>query len=263
MAQVVMLTDFGTRDPYVGIMRGVMSRIAPAVRVQDLTHGVPPQQVLVGSLWLAGSLEFFPEGTLFLCVVDPGVGSERRVLASAAGSWLFVAPDNGLLSAVWQRYPAHHTVSVENPAMRLPTVSATFHGRDIMAPAAAYLALGRPIQELGPPLEHPTRLHLPVARRQGDRLVGEVLYVDHFGNAITSLTAKEVQGHDAVWVAGSRLPHVRTYAHVPPGQPLALVGSVGRLEISVNGGSAARSLGLEPGTRVSLPLPAPPAGGTP
>ena len=252
---IAILTDFGLQDTYVGVMKGVIAGIAPSVPVLDLSHGVPPQQVLVGALWLDGAISYFPAGTTFLCVVDPGVGSDRKVLAARLGRWTVVAPDNGLVSVAARRHGLGECVSVEAPEYRLPSPSSTFHGRDIMAPAAAHLALGLAIARLGPPLRHPVELALPVPVQRGRTLEGAVLYLDHFGNAVTSIPGRECPAGSRVRVEGWTLPLSRTYSQVEPGRPLALVGSTGYLEISVNGGSAAESMGLGPGTAVSVERP--------
>jgi S-adenosylmethionine hydrolase len=251
-ATIAVLTDFGTQDPYVGIMKGVMARIAPDARVVDISHGVPPQDVLVGALWLDSAIDWFPEDTIFLIVVDPGVGSARRVVACEAGGRRFVCPDNGLLSAVEQRLSMERAVVASEARFHLPGGSSTFHGRDIMAPVAAHLASGVALERLGPAAGALERLELPRARRALDMVVGEVLYVDHFGNLITSVMGSELPPGARVEVDGQRLPLARTYAEVEPGQPLALVGSTGRLEISLRDGSAAAALELGVGEAVII-----------
>ncbi len=238
---IAVLTDFGSRDPYVGIMKGVMAGIAPDATVIDISHGVPPQDLVVGALWLDGAVDWFPPHTVFLVVVDPGVGSARRVVASELGSQRFVCPDNGLLTALLQRRQGRAVVA-SDPRFHLPGVSHTFHGRDIMAPVAAHLAAGLPLEQLGPPAGDLKLLDLPRARRALDLVVGEVVYLDHFGNLITSIPASDLEPGMTVELGGQRLPLVRTYADVEPGEPLALVGSTGRLEISVRDGSAAECL---------------------
>lgn len=239
---IAVLTDFGLRDPYVGIMKGVIAGIAPAVRTIDISHGVPPQDVLVGALWLDGAADWFPRDTIFLAVVDPGVGSARRVVACELDGQHFVCPDNGLLTALLQRRSCGGAVVASERRFHLPGGSSTFHGRDIMAPVAAHLAAGVPLQLLGPPAGELVRLELPRARQALDMIVGEVLYVDHFGNLITSILASELKPDMVVKVGAAQLPLVKTYAELPQGEPLALVGSTGRLEVSVRDGSAAESL---------------------
>jgi len=249
-SHIAVLTDFGTTDPYVGIMKGVVARITPGATVLDISHGVPPQNVVVGALWLDGAVDWFPDDTVFLVVVDPGVGSERRVVAAEIGSRRFVCPDNGLLTAVQQRLGPARAVVADDPSFHLPGGSSTFHGRDIMAPVAAHLAGGLALDALGPPAGPLTNLELPCAVATLDMVVGEVLYVDHFGNLITSILASQLQPDAQIVVGAQRLPLVRAYAEVAPGEPLALVGSTGRLELSVRDGSAADVLEIDAGESV-------------
>ncbi len=239
---LAILTDFGITDPYVGIMKGVVAGIAPGTPVVDITHGVPPQDVLVGSLLLGSAVPWFPDGTIFLVVVDPGVGSSRRVVACRLGPWTFVCPDNGLLSDVLGRNALHGAVVASDQRFHLPNPSHTFHGRDIMAPVAAHLATGVDLEALGPPAGELQVLDIPSPRRELDMLVGEGLYVDHFGNIVTNILGRDLRPGVFVQVAEHRVPLVDTYAEVEPGSFLALVGSTGRLEISLNGGSASALL---------------------
>ncbi len=250
MPTIAILTDFGTQDPYVGIMKGVIARIAPEATVIDVTHGVPPQSVLVGALWLDSAVDWFPEDTIFLVVVDPGVGSARRVVACELGGRRFVCPDNGLLTPLQRRLDPGRVVVADDPAFHLPGGSSTFHGRDIMSPVAAHLAVGVPIERLGPPAGGLVQLELPEAREVMDMVAGEILYEDHFGNLITSVRAAQLRPGAQVELGGQRVPLLRTYAEVPCGEPLALVGSTGRLEISVRDGSAAAVLELGVGEAV-------------
>ncbi len=250
MSCIAILTDFGVSDPYVGVMKGVILGLAPNVPVLDLSHGVPPQDVLAGALLLDGAVDYFPPDTIFLCVVDPGVGSERAVLAARLGPWRFVCPDNGLLSAVMERYALGVAVAATQPAFHLPGPSRTFHGRDIMAPVAAHWACGETMERFGPTLDRPQRLALPRAREAAGRLLGQALYTDHFGNVITSIRGDQLRAGDRVQVGELALELVGTYAEVAPGAPLALVGSTGRLEISLRGGDAARQLAIGRGDPV-------------
>lgn len=233
---LVLLTDFGHTDPYVGIMKGVITSVAPELTILDLSHGVPPQDVRTAALYLESAWRWFPEGSVFCCVVDPGVGSQRRPVVLRSSGRLFVGPDNGLLSLVpngdwWE-------IKVDTP---LP--SRTFHGRDLFAPVAARLGLGMDPQDVGPRVLNPATLPLP----ETSTTEGEILYFDHYGNAITSL--REVF-EGAVEVEGKRIPVHATYSEVRMGAPLALIGSTGRLEVSVRNGSAQRELALAVGTRV-------------
>jgi S-adenosylmethionine hydrolase len=254
---ITLTTDFGLRDPFVGIMKGVILGICREVQVVDLTHEVAPHDVLEGALALESAWRFFPPGSVHLAVVDPGVGSGRRALAIEAGGHYFVGPDNGLFTfaLVADRWSA---VSVEAPGYRLPEVSRTFHGRDIFAPAAAHLALGVPLRHLGPQIRDPIRLALPRSRRAGDEIVGEVIGSDRFGNLLTSVTAEGVGqlaacGDVVVELAGRELGALAgSYQAGAPGIPRAIMGSGGRLEVFVRNASARAVLGVGPGTPVKV-----------
>jgi S-adenosylmethionine hydrolase len=255
---ITLTTDFGLRDPFVGIMKGVILGICPEVRLVDLTHDVAPHGVLEAALALESAWRFFPPGSIHLAVVDPGVGSERRALALGAGGHLFVGPDNGLFTFAvsgggWS------AVSVEAPAYRLPVVSQTFHGRDVFAPAAGHLASGVRLPDLGPALSNPVRLALPVARREGDEIVGEVIGSDRFGNLVTSITAEGIDrlvsggGVLTVEVAGRDLGSLATsYSAGSAGVPAAIMGSGGRLEVFVRNASARTRLGVGVGAQVRV-----------
>lgn len=239
MAPIALLTDFGLVDPYVGAMKGVLASLAPGAPVLDVTHGVPPQDVRVGALFLDAAWPWFPEGTVFVCVVDPGVGTRRRPIVARAAGRLFVGPDNGLLGLL----PDPEVREITAPWGH-PSPSRTFHGRDLFAPVAARLAGGAAFEDVGPLVTDPVRVLLPVPVDGA----GEVLYVDHYGNAVTNLAG--VDG-GVVRVREVRAPVVHTYAAAGPGEAVALTGSTGRLEIAVRDGHAARELGLAPGTPVS------------
>jgi hypothetical protein len=254
---ITLTTDFGTRDPFVGVMKGVMLQIAPAVRLVDLTHEISPHDVLEGALALEAAVGFFPPGTVHLAVVDPGVGSARRPLAVAAAGQQFVGPDNGLFSFLFSG-EAWSAVLLENPAYRLPRVGETFHGRDLFAPAAAHLAVGIPLHRLGPPVTDPVVTPWPTAHRKGDRLVGEVVHVDRFGNLVTSLRTTDLRALGppsalVVEVEDKEVGRiVGCYADLPPGGSGALIGSSGRLEVSVREGSALAVTGARRGSTVRV-----------
>jgi S-adenosylmethionine hydrolase len=250
---IVLLTDYGLQDTYVGVLKGVIARIAPGVPVIDLLHAVRPQHVRQGAyaLWVAEP--YFPDGAIFVAIVDPGVGTERRAVAVELNRKYFLAPDNGLLSFLLERYEVARAVVLENPAYRLEPVSSTFHGRDIFAPAAAYLAQGVRLEQLGMPLEPSRLVRLPPPRREfhDGVWIGEILHIDRFGNLITSLAAAElhigqtpqerfrwriaVREHTMVGIYS-------TFAEVAEGELLAYVGSDGLLEIGCRNGSAALRL---------------------
>jgi S-adenosylmethionine hydrolase len=274
MPILTLLTDFGTQDEYVGVMKGVILSIAPDVRLVDLSHQIPPQDVRRAAFLLTSAVPYFPPDTVHLAVVDPGVGTERRPLAVRTPAGTFVGPDNGLFSWVLAGVPEWVAVEIREPAYRLPHVSFTFHGRDIFAPAAAYLAAGVPLERLGPRLTDPVRLPSPRLEVRDDAIEGEVLYADRFGNLVTSvgrfswdgdrlqlapafrpMSGEVTIGATAarVALAGAELRGIRrTYGEVAVGEPLALVGSSGFLEIAVRQGNAAATLDAVPGTPVTL-----------
>ncbi len=250
---IVLLTDFGLRDPFVGVMKGVIAGIAPGARTIDLSHDIPPQDVRAAAVQLWTAYRFFPPRSVFVAVVDPGVGTRRRILAAETPAGIFLAPDNGLLTLVLRDAPPRRVVSVEARRYRLPAVSATFHGRDVFAPAAAHLARGLRPARLGPRVRAWTVLPFAAPRRTRSGGTGEVLQVDRFGNAVTNLPGAWARRGASVTVRGRRIATVvGTYGDVPRGRPAAVVSSVGTLEIAVNGGSAARRFGLARGAIVAV-----------
>jgi len=253
---ITLLTDFGHRDPYVGIMKGVILGINPQARLVDLTHHIEPQAIPQAALALRTAWRHFPRGTVHLCVVDPGVGSGRAPVALSAGGHLFVGPDNGVFTSVLDRYPGGAVHRIEAEAYRLPDVSQTFHGRDIFAPAAAWLSLGVPISAMGAPLIAPVRLMFPAPRQEANDWYGEVLYIDTYGNLVTNLPATLIPD-DRTWevsLGGQSVPGHRTYSDVQSGALVAVVGSFECVEIACNGGSARERLGLGQGTPVRMVL---------
>jgi len=244
---IVFLTDFGLKDHYVGVMKGVIARLAPEAPVIDLLHEVPPQDVLSGAFHLWASYRYFPEGSIFVTVVDPGVGTKRRGLLLQMAERFFLGPDNGLFTWLLDANPDFVAFSLENPAFFLPEVSHTFHGRDIFAPCAAHLFRGVPPEEFGPRVHDLVRLPVPPLTEEGNRLRGSVIHVDRFGNLITNIAAEKILSRRvrAVVFQGQKLPFLRTYGEVPPGTPLALIGSDGLLEIAVTEGSAYEKFGRQ------------------
>jgi S-adenosylmethionine hydrolase len=256
---LTLTTDFGLDDAYVAAMKGVMLSIDPTLHFIDVTHGVAPQDVMEAAFVLREAAPYFPPETVHLAVIDPGVGTERQALAARIGEQFFVGPDNGLFSLLLDGAEPEAVVSLDRPAFwRTPEPSATFHGRDIFAPAAAHLAAGRPLSDLGSPVDAIQRLHWvqPLADDQGIR--GWVVHVDHFGNAITNVPASLLEAHRAgrgvkCYAGSTALDAVhRTYADVEAGEPLALVGSSGFLEVGVNGGDAAQLLSIRKGSVVHV-----------
>ncbi len=265
MPPVALLTDFGLADTYVGQMHGVLAGIAPEVRVIDVSHAVPPQDVAVGAAWLEDVVPALPTGTIVVAVVDPGVGSSRRAIAAEIGSWTFVGPDNGLFTGVLRRWPLIRAVELTNSQYHRAGRSMTFHGRDIFCPVAAHIARGVALESLGPILTTPlvTRPDLE-PRAEGSRIFGRVLWIDHFGNAITTIRRATVEaafGSLPPCVdAGSHrgLALVGCYAEAPDQIPVALWGSGDRLEIAIKHGDAARVLKLSAGAPVIYRTDPPP-----
>ena len=259
---LVLLTDFGLTDAYAGLLRAVILSIHPQASILDLTHGIRPQDVLQGALILESSYRFFPSGSIFVCVVDPGVGTGRKILCARTGNYYFIGPDNGILALALEHEPKEEIRSVENKRFFLRAVpSSTFHGRDIMSPAAAHLALARScgrdiFHQLGPSLQkfHPALFSKP--RKIRDGLEGRILYFDHFGNAVTSLHRRDEKA--AFWekaqvrVGEMDLGPLRKTYGAGPETLAALFNSFDRLEIAMPGGSAKECGPLEAGETVRV-----------
>jgi len=294
---IFLLTDFGTADTYVGIVKAVILGIAPDARIADLTHEVPPQDIRAGAFALLTAAPYLPRDAVVLAVVDPGVGTARRPIAVQVGSRTFVGPDNGLLSWALTAEPgsltpppsqrerekereretaphqpdtssrqhapseigSYSAVVLDRPAFWLPSVSATFHGRDLFGPVAAGLARGVPLADLGSPIGEIETIPFPVPRvtRAADGLIhavhGEVIHVDRYGNLVTSLRAPDLPEQPIVMIGGRAIaglsPH---FQDAGPGLLIALIGSAGLLEVAVPNGSAAKMLGVGVGAAVSV-----------
>lgn len=256
---VTLTTDFGLQDAYVAAMKGAMLSIDPALRLVDITHLVAPQDVMEAAFLLSQALPHFPAGTVHLSVVDPGVGTARRPLAARLGDQLFVGPDNGVLALLLEDQEPDALVVLDQPAYwRTPTPSATFQGRDVFGPVAAHLAAGRRLDEVGSPTDTYQQLHwaLPLADDEG--IQGWVVHIDRYGNCITNiprtLLERDPRSRQANYYVGTAildgLSH--TYADVPSGEPLALIGSSHHLEVSVNEGHAATLLSIHKGSPINL-----------
>ncbi len=275
---ITLLTDFGLQDAYVGVMKGVLLSLCPRAHLVDLTHAVAPQNVRQAAYTLWSATRYFPPHTIFLVVVDPGVGTSRAPIAVETSHGYFVAPDNGVLSYALRESEVRRVVRLDNAAYHLQPTSRTFHGRDIFSPAAGYLAAGVPIAELGTAQDDWQQLAPPILHAEGALLRGEVLHMDHFGNVITSIGRLDwLDGHTlhltpafgvstatpldfsaqrcTVTLGGRALHGVQpTYGAVAVGTLTALVGSSGMLEIGVNQGNAAQTLGVTLGDEVTLTL---------
>ena len=256
---ITLLTDFGSRDTYAGVLKGVIAGICPEAAVVDLIHAVPPQDIRAGAFHLLVACPYFPAGSVHLAVVDPGVGTDRRLVAVEAGGHCFVGPDNGLLHWIveWLAGDNWRAVELTEPRYWLAPaseVSHTFHGRDIMAPVAAHLAAGVALERLGSPVGTLEGTPLPLPTWEGDWLRGEILHVDHFGNTITNIRREHVSAPGGALRAdiGSHSLYgpVKSYAGAGVGEPLVIWGSAGFLEVAVREGSAAGALGIRVGDPV-------------
>lgn len=258
MQLITLTTDFGIADWFVGTMKGVILGINPSARIVDITHNIPAGDLRAGAFSLAASAGFFPRGTVHVAVVDPGVGSARKTVAVRTADYTFVGPDNGVLSWALRKEKVKAVHCLENETYFLPPISHTFHGRDVFAPVAAHLARGVRLARIGPKQKGFVQLPWPepiVGKKCSE---GEVIYIDHFGNGITNLSAELVRNSLANTIRlrarkGACVCPLKTfYSAVEAETPVAIVGSSGFLEIAVNGGSAAELLGLQIGTRVRL-----------
>ena len=275
---ITLLTDFGTRDGYVGVMKGVILGILPGAQLVDITHEVNPQDLHQAALILSDVYRYFPPSTVHLVVVDPGVGSQRQPIALETARGRFIAPDNGVLTHVCMAEETCHAVALTDSAYWLPTPSRTFHGRDIFSPAAAHLAKGVPLDDLGTPIEELVLLKLPPLSITPDSIQGEVIRVDHFGNVLTNIlplhwedeamlvfepsegegdqpgTPLRIAADSTMvtfgWQNLTGIHH--NYSEVEAGQRLALVGSGGELEIAINQGDARTALSINVGDPVTL-----------
>jgi S-adenosyl-L-methionine hydrolase (adenosine-forming) len=254
---VTLTTDFGAASPYVAAMKGVLLGVNPEVRIHDLSHAIPPQDVRHASYFLAGCVPYFPAGTIHVCVVDPGVGTKRALLLAEAGGQFLLAPDNGCLTGALAALHGKPVVRrLGEPRFWRNPVSSTFHGRDILAPAAGHLSLGVKPAEFGPTVADWVRLENPEARIEKNRIRGEVIFIDDFGNLITNIRGEMIRARPEVLVVGKRALRqfhwVKNYAEASPGELVALISSEGWLEIAIVQGHAARKLGARVGTLVSV-----------
>jgi S-adenosyl-L-methionine hydrolase (adenosine-forming) len=256
---ITLLTDFGRRDGYDGIMKGVIWTILPDAQIADITHTISPQNIAEGALTLVRAAFFFPPGTVHVAVVDPGVGTSRRPIAMRLGQHTFVGPDNGLFTRVLEHAEraawTMEMVALDRPQFWLPHVSQVFHGRDVFAPVAAHLAGGVPLREVGTPIVDPIRLALPHPHRTARGWCAQVIGIDHFGNLTTNLAAQDLTGAPplTIAIAGAAIQGlVRAFGDRPSGDLIALIDSSGALSICVVNGSAAERLGVIPGVEFDV-----------
>ncbi|NOQ46396.1 MAG: hypothetical protein GQ559_06960 [Desulfobulbaceae bacterium] len=244
---ITLTTDFGLQDPYVGQMKGAILKRNITTRIVDLTHAIPPHDILTAAVTIRTSYRYFPKGAIHLIVVDPGVGSRRSILAAAGDHHLFIAPDNGVLSMLAADNKLDTVHRVENSSLFPLEVSGTFHGRDIMAPVAAALASGLPLNKVGQATKYDdcVKLNLPLPVISDRSIEGRVLHIDHFGNIRTTITSKSLSRFQPSSFSGIEIGSHRihaissTYSECPQGKLVAVIDSSGYLEIAVNKGNAA------------------------
>jgi S-adenosylmethionine hydrolase len=259
MKLIVLLSDFGWKDGYAGILKGVIWTIAPGVEISDLTHEIAPQDILQGALTLGRSVPYFPAGTIFLAVVDPGVGTSRRAIAAHIAEHYYVAPDNGLitlpLDEALRRGQPVEVVHLNRPQYWLPAISNVFHGRDIFAPVAAAVANNVPLADLGDRIRDPLRLKLPLPVRIEGGWRGEIIHIDSFGNLATNLRSEHLQGRGQIEVhvgPESIRRQVQAFGEGAPGQLVTLIDSSGALAVSAVNSSAERHLAAHIGDPVEI-----------
>lgn len=254
---ITLLTDFGTQDTFVGVLKGVIKSFAPEADIVDLTHHVSPQDIHAGAFLLHTACRHFPPGTIHLAVVNPGVGSIRQPVAARIGDFTYVSPDNGLLSYVLSEDTLHQAVTLDDARYHRPMVSRTFHGRDIFAPVAAHLANGVSLGRFGTPLNELETFPIPRTQVSGDTLTCHVVYADIFGNVFLDLTEDQADIWNVSHFAAHLSGHVisgpaQSYSDVANGSPVALFGSSGHLEIAIRNGSARALFKLQIGDTVTL-----------
>jgi S-adenosylmethionine hydrolase len=247
---ITLTTDFGVRDGFPGAMYGVILSINPCATVVDLSHGISPGDIAHGAYILVTVPPYFSPGTIHVAVIDPGVGTSRKILAVKTDGQIYIAPDNGLLGYVLDRHPEAEIRYLDNPELWLKNPSATFHGRDILAPAAAHLSTGVAFHEVGPIANTWEPAPFPPAQRQGANIQGHIIHIDHFGNLITNIPG---ENSGELYIGKQRIGgRGRTFSNGKPEEPIVLTGSSGWLEVAVNGGSAALILNASVGDAVTL-----------
>jgi S-adenosylmethionine hydrolase len=266
MSVITLLTDFGTDDEYVGLMKGAILSINPGATIVDLSHRIDRHDIVQAAFAIRSGYPYFPQGTVHLIVVDPGVGTDRRLLALKSDGHFFIAPDNGVLTLLYRDKNVSSLNLIANPNYFKASASSTFHGRDIIAPVGAHIANGLDVNELGPETDLQNIMHLDGLRAHGTKnseLRGKIITIDHFGNLITNIHSNQLTqclpaaAHDKLRIKmGSNVIEglSETYANVPSDSPVAVIGSRGYLEIAINQGHAARRLKAVKGDDVWLLL---------
>jgi len=256
---VTLLTDFGLADPYAAAMKGVILSLCPGANIVDVSHEVPPQDVLAGAMVLAQSAPYFPPETLHVVVVDPGVGTDRRILVAKLAGQMVLAPDNGVITLLTERLRLDAIIVVRNPRYLPSGASRTFHGRDVFAPIAGHILNGLDINSLGPQPDSYKLLDLPQPDLKEQDISGQVIYVDRFGNLVSNITERLVRESfpdlEAVTITCAGRPIgglTGTYGFADPGELLALFDSMGYVEVAVNGGRACDALGAGVGAEMKV-----------
>jgi S-adenosylmethionine hydrolase len=250
---ITLTSDFGLKDPYVAEMKGVILTINPRATIVDITHDIEKFNIGLAAFMLASVASYFPKGTVHLAVVDPGVGTERRAILVQTKCGFFVGPDNGVLMLAAQSQGIEHTYELSNPNLMLPKTSKTFHGRDIFAPAAAYIDKGTQPHEFGPEINNPVLPFFPAVERNNNVLTGEVLYIDGFGNIITNIEESMLNSpvfYVKLSEVSLKLKFGKAYAEADPKEPIVLVGSYGFVEIAINQGNAASKFNVKVGDKI-------------
>jgi S-adenosylmethionine hydrolase len=255
---ITLTTDFGTTDIFVGVMKGVILSINPEAKIIDISHNIEPQDVHVGAFLLSSAYRYFPTGTIHVGVIDPGVGSARRAIAVKTERYYFVVPDNGLLSYVLHQEKVRRVVNLTNPKYYLPQVSDTFHGRDIFAPIAAHISCGIPMNSLGEQIADITQIPISTPDTSEPEIIGHILYIDRFGNLITNISQESFElvkknRNFVIFVKDRKIQRLcRAYAESSVGELLGIFSSFGNLEIAINEGNAAETLGIKRGDSIKI-----------
>ncbi len=252
MNAIALLTDFGAQDWFVASMKGVILSVNPQATIVDINHNVAAGDITAAAFNLIACHDFFPKGTIFVSVVDPGVGGTRNAIAIFAGEYFFVGPDNGIFSPIIDNYYKPKIHSLTQHRYFLDSISSTFHGRDIFAPVAAHLSKGVALEEFGPLQDDIVRLELPTARAKGKRISGQIIYIDHFGNAITNIPSSLSLKACSLQHKKLSIPLCNCYEDVADKKPCAVRGSCGFVEISINKGNAAKKLNIKASDHVSI-----------
>ena len=253
---ITLTTDFGLTDTYVGEMKGVIFQINPQIQIIDITHSIPPQDLSSAAFQINNAYQYFPEGSIHIIVIDPGVGSQRRSIVCQTEKAIFVCPDNGICTKIFEQEKLIRTIEITNPNFCLRQISQTFHGRDVFAPVAAYISCGVSLTDLGPEISDITMLSVPQPKITENEIIGEIIWIDNFGNAITNVSMETLKSTSfntkcTIQIAGIKIDHLSNfYDESDIGSTLALANSSGNIEIAVNQGSASSTLNIKVGEKI-------------